>query len=203
MNVERIEKGKDEYLKQLNVKELESYIDNLIQNYYENCLKNDVISSKENIKDLNQMSNLFKNEYPFINHYINQKFIIIGNTVLKTSFFNEVVYNPRTEISLGDQPNDVALENLFDDDLMRKILVEENLCNIYEFMNLLSDMNTGIKIRKSFTMTDNKIPRFLYDEILKLLGKIKDGDYDNIENLDDEFLTDDNPYELIGLKKVH
>lgn len=196
LNVERIEKGKDEYLKRMNTLELERYIDKVIQCYYENCFRRDKPSSKSNIAELNQIINLFRNEYPLLNQYVNQRFIIIGNTALD-SIFNGVVFVPKTKIAIDDKPNDVLLNCLFDDELMKQILVEENLCNIHEFLLLLDDMNEGVKITKNFSISDNKVPRVLFEDIVDFIERVKAGDYDNIKNLDDRFLSDENPKEML------
>ncbi len=196
MNIDKFEKGKDEYLAAMGVIELENYIDKLIQQYFENCFKKDKVSSKANVEELHQIINLFRTEYPMMNHYINYRFIIIGNSALH-NIFNDVVYTPKTKIAINDQASDIVLQNLFDDELMKQILVEENLCNIHEFLLLLDDMNEGVKITKNFSISDNKVPRVLFEDIVDFIERVKAGDYDNIKNLDDRFLSDENPKEML------
>lgn len=196
LNIDRIEKGKDHYLKMMDVNELEKYIDGLIQSYYENCFKQDNSSSKSNIADLYQIINLFRTEYPLLNQYVNQRFILIGNTALD-SIFNGVVFVPKTKIAIDATSNELMLNSLFDDELMKKILVEENLANIHDFLLLLEDMNNGVSITKNFSISDNKVPRVLYQDILNFIERVKAGEYDNIKNLDDRFLADVNPMDML------
>lgn len=80
---------------------------------------------------------------------------------------------------------------------MKKILVEENLANIHDFLLLLEDMNNGVSISKNFSISDNKVPRVLYDDILNFIERVKAGEFDNIKNLDDRFLADVNPLDML------
>ena len=93
------------------------------------------------------------------------------------------------------QKNNESHEDLFDTELMKKILSEEKMYNIHKFIDLLENLKNGKPINK-YSSEDNKISRKLYTEICELLTNIKNGDYDSIFKLDKKFISDeDSPEE--------
>lgn len=129
-SVEKLEKNKIEFIKGLELEELKTYIENLINTYYESYISGDSKSLKNNIEEINLFIDDFSNIYPNISNYINSRMLYISNKVLEEILKNEnlKLYYPDDVDIRGTEINH---RNLFDDDLMKKILTqeEEAKCN--------------------------------------------------------------------------
>ena len=90
--------------------------------------------------------------------------------------------------------NNESYEDLFDTELMDKIILEENMHHINEFMELLENLKNGKPIT-NYSSEDNKISRKLYTEICNLLTNIKNGHYDSILKLDEKYISDEDSLE--------
>lgn len=130
-NIEKLEKEKNEYLKNLTVPELKGYIDNLIRNYYDSYIKNDNERLTEYLEEISLFIQDFNILYPNISNYINSRMVFMSNKCLEHIFKRGFeLYCPVVDIQ-GEST--FSYREFFDDELIDKIIQEEqeieNNCN--------------------------------------------------------------------------
>lgn len=190
-----IKKMKEDFLLNLEKEDLESYIDNLIKEYYNYFLASDKESLKTSIIDLMRLPSLFEDKYPNMNNYINYRLVVVSNKIFESIFSNRGdLYYPLEHIQMDYIPQENDLSDLFDDGKIRKILFESQMKHIHEFMDFVKFLPNI----KSLGNPKKKLPRVLVDEVCDFMEGIKSGAYDGYFDIPEEIIVDENPYDNLN-----
>ena len=140
-----------------------------------------------------KIHNLLKGKYPNITNYLNYRIVVVSNKILESIFDgrSELFY-PLEDTLIDYMPND-NLSDLFDEDIMRRILFESRMSHIHEFMDFVKYLP---KV-KSFGTPKEKIPRVLVDEVTEFMEGVKSGAYDGYLEIPEDIITDENPYDKL------
>lgn len=120
---ELMKKGKDEFIKNLNEHDFKAYADTIIQNYYKAYVQNDSDSFYLNKKELKFIIDV--GAYPNTENYIYSRLLFFSNKTLNKLFENKrdlELFNP---VNIDINTNFINAVELFDVELMDKIIAEE------------------------------------------------------------------------------
>lgn len=193
MNInDKIEVKKEQFLNELSVSDLKGYIDSVITSYYNSYIKGNSVEVKEDITELNNLIEFLEMDYPNINSYINYRLICINNKVLQTILdrSENLLFYP-SEVYLDDNIKEDMLNSLFDEERMEEIVIETLMFNIHDLFELMN----------SLPKPKTKIPKELLNEIHSFIGNVKSGKYDDVLDVEEDYLTDFNPYDNIKKSK--
>lgn len=121
VTAENIENQKKEFIDKLTTDELKGYIDTILKKYYNGYLKGNVKDVNSAIDDIHEIIEIAT--YSNVENYINYRLIIMGNKALKSVLNKDTnLYYPN-EVLIDNNVNE-KFNSLFDESLMRKILIE-------------------------------------------------------------------------------
>lgn len=119
--VEKMENHRKEYLRNMNLTDLQKYIGKLINNYYSSYICNDRNKLNNAINDINSFLDEFKSTFPNIHNYINYIMLLYSNQVIKGIFKNDEMFEPES-VELIENGGNISL---FNEDLIKEIIEDE------------------------------------------------------------------------------
>lgn len=194
MSNKELIKMKEDFLLNLDKEDLKVYIDNLIKEYYNTYLSNDNENLKSNVTELMRLPTLFEKKYPNMSNYLNYRLVVLSNRIFESIFSNRCeMYYPLEHTSI-DVPNGEVVVNLldeikqkrneletlkkettnlndlFDDDVIDDLLLEDMEYHTNDFINFVSNLPN--------VEGNMKLPRALLDKVCDFMDGVKSGEYD-------------------------
>lgn len=180
MNKAKLKNQKENFLKSLSKDDMKAYIDELIKKYYNNYLKGEIKETNKSIDEINNLISFLEDNsyYSNIRNYVNYRIIIINNKAL-SSILNRgeiILFTPKTV--LIDESSIENNKDMFDEDLMKQIILQEHFQDIYDFIEFFDNIE------------DFTIPIGLSKKIKEFIIDVKDGKYDKCLKLNERKLYD-------------
>lgn len=160
---------KEKFLKNLKKSDIQGYIDNLLNQYYNSYLHGDSKKVISIIKEIHDLTIFFESRYPNINDYINYRLVIISTKIFESILNHGTpLYKPK-EVELSEKPQN-DLFDLFDDELIEKIIMENEMGNIHNFIQFMDSLENN--------HTSDALPKEFFAEVKTFIRDVKNGKYD-------------------------
>lgn len=178
MNKTKLKNQKENFLKSLSKDDMKAYIDELIKKYYNNYLKGEIKETNKVIDEINNLISFLEDNsyYSNIRNYVNYRIIIINNKAL-SSILNRgenILFTPKTV--LIDESSIENNKDMFDEDLMNQIIMQEYFQDIYDFIEFIDNVE------------DFTIPESIAKKIKEFIIDVKDGNYDRFIEIKEDSL---------------